>query len=126
MRKGSSPAIMYYRKRSRSDKVLLIQMSLARTAPNVPPVLKDPKLWTVEEKRIRKINRLERSILIQGLPNDIYSYIDSNDTTHELWDALKRYMHGSEYGEQDRKAAILYEYETFKDTEGEHLIDTYL
>nr|GEY80512.1 hypothetical protein [Tanacetum cinerariifolium] len=35
-------------------------------------------------------------------------------------------MHGSEYGEQDRKAAILYEYESFKATEGEQLLDTYL
>nr|GEZ66818.1 hypothetical protein [Tanacetum cinerariifolium] len=41
-------------------------------------------------------------------------------------DALERRMRGSEYGEQDRKAAILYEYETFKATEGEQFLDTYL
>nr|GFB83875.1 hypothetical protein [Tanacetum cinerariifolium] len=35
-------------------------------------------------------------------------------------------MRGSEYGEQDRKAAILYEYETFKAFESEHLLDAYL
>nr|GEW52246.1 ribonuclease H-like domain-containing protein [Tanacetum cinerariifolium] len=35
-------------------------------------------------------------------------------------------MRGSEYGEQDRKAATLYEYETFKSTEGEQLLDNYL
>ncbi|GJV39135.1 hypothetical protein Tco_1417575 [Tanacetum coccineum] len=35
-------------------------------------------------------------------------------------------MCGSEYGEQDRKAAILYEYETFRATEGEQLLDTNL
>nr|GEY52289.1 hypothetical protein [Tanacetum cinerariifolium] len=35
-------------------------------------------------------------------------------------------MCGSEYGEQDRKAAIFYEYETFKAIEGEQLLDTYL
>nr|GFD01996.1 hypothetical protein [Tanacetum cinerariifolium] len=32
---------------------------------------------------------------------------------------LERQMRGFEYGEQDRKAAILYEYETFKVNEGE-------
>nr|GEU59493.1 hypothetical protein [Tanacetum cinerariifolium] len=37
-----------------------------------------------------------------------------NKTTKDLWDALARHMLGSEYGEQDRKAAVLYEYETFK------------
>nr|GFA10997.1 hypothetical protein [Tanacetum cinerariifolium] len=49
-----------------------------------------------------------------------------NDTTKDLWDALERQMRGSEYDEHDRKAAILYEYKTFKATEGEQLLDTYL
>nr|GEX12097.1 hypothetical protein [Tanacetum cinerariifolium] len=35
-------------------------------------------------------------------------------------------MCGSEYVELDRKAAILYEHETFKATKGEQLLDTYL
>nr|GEX09612.1 hypothetical protein [Tanacetum cinerariifolium] len=72
---------------------------VSRTAQNAPPTLKDPKFWTVEDKKTRKIDRL---------------------------DALERQTRGSEYGEQDRKAVILYEYETFKDTEGEQLLDTYL
>nr|GEU75078.1 hypothetical protein [Tanacetum cinerariifolium] len=50
----------------------------------------------------------------------------NNETAKDLWDALERQMCGSEYGEQDKKAAILYEYETFKATEGEQLLDTYL
>nr|GFA43303.1 integrase, catalytic region, zinc finger, CCHC-type, peptidase aspartic, catalytic [Tanacetum cinerariifolium] len=79
-----------------------------------------PKFWTAEEKKTRKIDRLARSLLIQGIPNDIYSLIDSNKTAKDLWDALERQMRGSEYAEQDRKAAILYEYETFKATEGEN------
>ncbi|GJU46906.1 retrovirus-related pol polyprotein from transposon TNT 1-94 [Tanacetum coccineum] len=63
---------------------------------------------------------------LAGLPNDIYSLIDSNDTAKDLWDALERQMRDSEYGGQDRKVVILYEYETFKATEGEQLLDTYL
>ncbi|GKD41557.1 hypothetical protein Tco_1261764 [Tanacetum coccineum] len=69
---------------------------------------------TAKEKKTRKIDRLARSLLIQGLSNDIYSLIDSNDTAKDLWDALERQMRGFEYDEQDRKAAILYEYETFR------------
>nr|GFD07095.1 hypothetical protein [Tanacetum cinerariifolium] len=34
-----------------------------------------------------------------------------NKTAKDLLDALARHMLGSEYGEQDRKAAVLYEYE---------------
>nr|GEV67773.1 reverse transcriptase domain-containing protein [Tanacetum cinerariifolium] len=93
---------------------------------NASPTLKDLKFWTTEEKKTQKIDRLARYLLIQELPNDIYSLIDSNETAKDLWDALERQMRGSEYAEQDRKAAILYEYETFKATEGEQLLDTYL
>nr|GEW43810.1 retrovirus-related Pol polyprotein from transposon TNT 1-94 [Tanacetum cinerariifolium] len=78
------------------------------------------------EKKIQKIDRLARSLLIQGLPNDIYSLIDNNKTAKDLWDALARHMLGSEYGEQDRKVVVLYEYETFKATERELLFDTYI
>nr|GEY69853.1 reverse transcriptase domain-containing protein [Tanacetum cinerariifolium] len=49
-----------------------------------------------------------------------------NKTAKDLWDTLARHMLGSEYGKQDRKAAVLYEYETFKATEGELLLDTYI
>nr|GEY66739.1 hypothetical protein [Tanacetum cinerariifolium] len=59
---------------------VIAQVSLAGNAQNAPPTLKDSKFWTVEEKKTRKIDRLARSILIQGLPNDIYSLIDSNET----------------------------------------------
>nr|GEY55246.1 hypothetical protein [Tanacetum cinerariifolium] len=52
--------------------------------------------------------------------------LKSNETAKDLWDALERQMRSSEYGEQDQKVAILYEYETFKANEGEQLLDTYL
>nr|GEW55938.1 hypothetical protein [Tanacetum cinerariifolium] len=54
-------------------------------------------MWSAQEKRVQKIDRLVRSLLIQGLPNDIYSLIDINKTGKDLWDALARHMLGSEY-----------------------------
>ncbi|GKA39285.1 hypothetical protein Tco_0731836 [Tanacetum coccineum] len=41
---------------------VVAQVSLAGTAPNAPPTLKDPKFWTAEEKKNRKIDRLARSL----------------------------------------------------------------
>nr|GEW48832.1 hypothetical protein [Tanacetum cinerariifolium] len=102
------------------------QVSIAGTTSTEQPPLKDKSMWSDQEKRVQKIDRLARSLLIQGLSNDIYSLIDSNKTAKDLWDALARHMLGSEYGEQDRKAAVLYEYKTFKATEGELLLDTYI
>nr|GEV37442.1 integrase, catalytic region, zinc finger, CCHC-type, peptidase aspartic, catalytic [Tanacetum cinerariifolium] len=62
-------------------------------------------------------------LLYQG---EYSQWVESNKTAKDLWDALARHMLGSKYGEQDRKAAVLYEYETFKATEGELLLDTYI
>nr|GEZ31494.1 hypothetical protein [Tanacetum cinerariifolium] len=82
---------------------VIAQVSLAGNTQNVPPTLKDPKVWTAEEKKIRKIDRLTRSLLIQGLLNDIYSLIDSNKTAKDVWDALERQMRSSEYVINDLK-----------------------
>nr|GEX06679.1 integrase, catalytic region, zinc finger, CCHC-type, peptidase aspartic, catalytic [Tanacetum cinerariifolium] len=97
-----------------ADSVVIQRMVINHYLLLLKCPLKDPKFWTAEEKKTRKIDRLARSFLIQWLSNDIYSLIDSNKTAKDLWDALERQMRGFEYGEQDREAAILYKYETFK------------
>nr|GEY79639.1 RNA-directed DNA polymerase homolog [Tanacetum cinerariifolium] len=102
------------------------QVSIAETTSTEQPPLKGKSMWSDQEKRVQKIDHLARSLLIQGLSNDIYSLIDNNKTAKDLWDVLARHMLGFEYGEQDRKAVVLYEYETFKATEGELLLDTYI
>nr|GEZ79167.1 hypothetical protein [Tanacetum cinerariifolium] len=109
-----------------SDQPLprVTQVSIAGTTSTEQPPLKDKSMWSDQEKRVQKIDLLARSILIQGLLNDIYSLIDSNKTAKDLWDALPRHM--LECGKQDRKAVVWYEYETFKATEGELLLDTYI
>nr|GEU92054.1 hypothetical protein [Tanacetum cinerariifolium] len=111
-----------------SDQPLprVTQVSIAGTTSTEQPPLEDKSRWSDQEKRVQKINRLARSLLIQGLPNDIYYLIDSSKTAKDLWDALVRHMLGFEYGKQDRKAAVLYEYEMFKATKGELLLDTYI
>nr|GFA45355.1 hypothetical protein [Tanacetum cinerariifolium] len=68
---------------------VIAPLSLAGTAQNASPTLKDPKFWTAKEKKTRKINCLASSLLIQGLSNDIYSLIDSNEIAKDLWELLK-------------------------------------
>nr|GEY18238.1 hypothetical protein [Tanacetum cinerariifolium] len=72
----------------------------------------------------RFMNYLEEQMDEEAMINSI------RNSEHPLpvvaQDALERQMRGSKYGEQDRKTAILYEYETFRATEGEQLLDTYL
>nr|GEY71464.1 hypothetical protein [Tanacetum cinerariifolium] len=59
------------------------QVSIAGTSSTEQPPLKDKSMWSDQKKRIQKIDRLARSILIQGLSNDIYSLIDSNKTAKD-------------------------------------------
>nr|GEX59634.1 hypothetical protein [Tanacetum cinerariifolium] len=73
------------------------QVSIAGTTSTEQPPLKDKSMWSDQEKIVQNIDRLARSLLIQGLSNDIYSLIDSNKTAKDLWDALARHMLGSEY-----------------------------
>nr|GEZ93457.1 hypothetical protein [Tanacetum cinerariifolium] len=47
------------------------QVSIAGTSSTEQPPLKDKSMWSDQDKRIQKIDRLARSLLIQGLPNDI-------------------------------------------------------
>nr|GEZ44122.1 hypothetical protein [Tanacetum cinerariifolium] len=60
------------------------QVSIARTTSTEQPPLKDKSMWSDQEKRVQKIDRLARSLLIQGLSNDIYSLIDSNKTAKDI------------------------------------------
>nr|GEY87807.1 copia protein [Tanacetum cinerariifolium] len=81
----------------------ITQVSIAGTTSTEQPPLKDKSIWSDQEKRVQKIDRLARSIMIQGLSNDIYSLIDSNKTAKDLWDALAWHMLGSEYVINDLK-----------------------
>nr|GFB61814.1 hypothetical protein [Tanacetum cinerariifolium] len=71
------------------------QVSIAGTSSTKQPPLKDKSMWSDQEKKIQKIDRLARSLLIQGLSNDLYYLIDNNKTAKDLWDALARHMLGS-------------------------------
>nr|GFC04094.1 hypothetical protein [Tanacetum cinerariifolium] len=50
----------------------ITQVSIVGTSSTEQPPLKGKSIWSDQEKRIQKINHLARSLLIQGLPNDIY------------------------------------------------------
>nr|GEY71762.1 hypothetical protein [Tanacetum cinerariifolium] len=115
---------------------IFVRDKMSRDVITVGLTMRIPLLYRGEYSQWREwfMNYLEEQTdgeaminsIQNGLSNDIYSLIDSNETAKDLCDAFERQMHGSEYGEQDRKAAILYKYDTFKAIEGEQLLDTYL
>nr|GEV25398.1 hypothetical protein [Tanacetum cinerariifolium] len=62
----------------------------------------------------------------QPLPTQVSIARATSSEQPPLKDKSMWHMLGYEYGEQDRKAAVLYEYKTLKATEGELLLDTYI
>nr|GEX26493.1 retrotransposon protein Ty1-copia subclass [Tanacetum cinerariifolium] len=83
------------------------QVSIARTSSTEQPHLKDKSMWSDQEKKIQKIDRLARSLLIQWLPNDIYSLIESNKTAKDLWDALKNQGDVNDAMKSKKKAVVI-------------------
>ncbi|KAJ9558506.1 hypothetical protein OSB04_013120 [Centaurea solstitialis] len=64
-------------------------------------VLKKFEDMTVEEKNRHKADKLAKSFMLLGLPNDIYFTIDShNSTGKEMWDQIEKQMLGTSVGTQ--------------------------
>ncbi|KAJ9549049.1 hypothetical protein OSB04_021592 [Centaurea solstitialis] len=58
-------------------------------------VIKKFEDMTVEEKNRHKADKLAKSFMLLGLPNDIYFTIDShNSTGKEMWDQIEKQMLG--------------------------------
>ncbi|KAJ9562021.1 hypothetical protein OSB04_007181 [Centaurea solstitialis] len=89
-------------------------------------VLKKFENMTVDEKNRHKADKLAKSFMLLGLPNDIYFTIDShNSTGKEMWDQIEKQMLGTSVGTQMKVTNIIKRYEQFKAREDEKLDDTY-
>ncbi|KAJ9564242.1 hypothetical protein OSB04_000208 [Centaurea solstitialis] len=89
-------------------------------------VIKKFEDMTVEEKNRHKADKLAKSFMLLGLPNDIYFTINShNSTGKEMWDQIEKQMLGTSVGTQMKVTNIFKRYEQFKAREDEKLDDTY-
>ncbi|KAJ9561790.1 hypothetical protein OSB04_006950 [Centaurea solstitialis] len=89
-------------------------------------VIKKFEDMTVKEKNRHKADKLAKSFMLLGLPNDIYFTIDShNSTGKEMWDQIEKQMLGTSVGTQMKVTNIIKRYEQFKAREDEKLDDTY-
>ncbi|KAJ9545374.1 hypothetical protein OSB04_025081 [Centaurea solstitialis] len=82
-------------------------------------VIKKFEDMTVQEKNRHKADKLAKSFMLLGLPNDIYFTIDShNSTGKEMWDQIESRC-------LMKVTNIIKRYEQFKAREDEKLDDTY-
>ncbi|GJV92375.1 integrase, catalytic region, zinc finger, CCHC-type containing protein [Tanacetum coccineum] len=60
-----------------------------------------------------------------SIPNDIYNSVDACKTAKQIWERIKRLMHGSEKTEQQRHSRLVDEFDKFVTVEGESLSFVY-
>ncbi|GJW18151.1 hypothetical protein Tco_0025587 [Tanacetum coccineum] len=59
--------------------------------------------------------------LLQAIPNDIYNSVDACKNAKEMWERIKRLMHGSEITTHVRHSRLMDEFDKFAAKEGESL-----
>ncbi|GKC54812.1 hypothetical protein Tco_1077557, partial [Tanacetum coccineum] len=63
--------------------------------------------------------------LLQAIPNDIYNSVDACKNAKEMWEQIKRLMHGSAITTHVRHSRLMDEFDKFAAKEGESLDSVY-
>ncbi|GKA41276.1 hypothetical protein Tco_0733869, partial [Tanacetum coccineum] len=66
------------------------------------------------------------NILLQGLPKDIYTFINHYTDAKDIWDNVKMLLEGSELTKEDRESQLYDDFEHFRQNKGETIHDYYV
>nr|GEZ67910.1 retrovirus-related Pol polyprotein from transposon TNT 1-94 [Tanacetum cinerariifolium] len=88
-----------------------------------PPMLDRP--YTKRKERYKADIRAT-TILLQGLPKDIYTLIDHYNDAKDIWDNVKMLLEGSELTKDERKSQLYDEFEHFRQNKGETIHEYYV
>nr|GEV29890.1 putative zinc finger, CCHC-type [Tanacetum cinerariifolium] len=78
------------------------------------------------EKKLFDANVRATSIVLQGLPKDIYKLINHNIEAKAIWDNVKMLLAGSELTKEDSESQLYDEFERFKMLLGENINEYYV
>ncbi|GKB43151.1 retrovirus-related pol polyprotein from transposon TNT 1-94 [Tanacetum coccineum] len=81
---------------------------------------------TPEEKERYKADIRATDILLQGLPNDIYTLINHYTDAKDIWDNVKMLLEGSELTKDERESQLYDESEHFWQNKGETIHEYYV
>ncbi|GJV29055.1 hypothetical protein Tco_1385503 [Tanacetum coccineum] len=90
------------------------------TNPTVP-ILEPLSKMTEGNKKQYIANVRVMNYLLQAIPNDIYNSVDACKNAKEMWERIKRLMHGSEITTHVRHSRLMDEFDKFAAKEGESL-----
>ncbi|GJT01122.1 hypothetical protein Tco_0822291 [Tanacetum coccineum] len=85
------------------------------------PMLEPLSKMTKGNKKQYIANVRVMNYLFQAIPNDIYNSVDACKNAKEMWERIKRLMHGSEITTHMRHSRLKDEFDKFAAKEGESL-----
>ncbi|GJX80397.1 hypothetical protein Tco_0328546 [Tanacetum coccineum] len=68
---------------------------------------------TDEEKLRESVDITATNIVLQGLPQDIYNFVNHNEDSKQIWDRVKLLIQGSELSLQERESKLYDDFYTF-------------
>nr|GEY39592.1 hypothetical protein [Tanacetum cinerariifolium] len=81
---------------------------------------------TIEEKERYNADIRATNILLQGLPKDIYYFINHYTDAKDIWDNVKMLLEGSKLTKEDRESQLYDDFEHFRQNKGETIHDCYV
>nr|GEX25824.1 retrovirus-related Pol polyprotein from transposon TNT 1-94 [Tanacetum cinerariifolium] len=107
-----------------------VQETLAESTEGAPQFGPErPRVYsdlTPEEKDRYNADIRATNILLQGLPNDIYTLINYYTDAKDIWDNVKMLLEGSELTKEDRESQLYDDFEHFRQHKGESIHDYYI
>ncbi|GJZ92424.1 hypothetical protein Tco_0664489 [Tanacetum coccineum] len=109
----------------------LAELMIVVGADNRPPMLDKPmyESWKIrmelyiQEKLQVDCDIKATNIVLQGLPQDVYSLINHHKVAKEIWDKVKLLMQGTSLLKQERKCKLYEEFDKFSHVKGETLYE---
>ncbi|GJZ20746.1 retrovirus-related pol polyprotein from transposon TNT 1-94 [Tanacetum coccineum] len=107
---------------------------LDMTIPLIYPTIEED--GKIHEKKYAKLTEQEKlqddcyvqatNIVLQGLPPDVYSFVNHCKAVKDIWDRVKLLMQGTKLSYQERKCKLYNEFDKFTSVKGVSLHEYYL
>ncbi|GKB70970.1 hypothetical protein Tco_0932382, partial [Tanacetum coccineum] len=104
-------------------KIFILAIYEQKLCPKRPRVYSD---LSPEDKERYNTDIRATSILLQGLPKDIYSLINHYTDAKDIWDNVKMLLEGSELTKEDCELQLYDDFEHFRQNKGETIHDYYV
>ncbi|GJU43016.1 integrase, catalytic region, zinc finger, CCHC-type containing protein [Tanacetum coccineum] len=89
------------------------QMKMIQPNPDAPPRLQNEDDLTGDHLKQYEADIEAMNLVLIPITNNIYNFVDACQIARDMWDRVKRLMHGTELSDTDRESRFNYEFDQF-------------